>query len=104
MALIQQEPQGLDSFSEGLASFQQEEIQQVTEPTAAVESASLDIKPKKKVTIIEEPIKQVKSPSQQPKSSDMMSKLQTYYYDNQMIVLSIITLIIAYYFYKKNSK
>ena len=105
MASLHNEPQGLDSFSEGLASFQQQEIQQVNEPTAAVESASLNIKPKKHVTIVEPNVKPVpqKGGKVQEQTSDyVFSKAKIFYEENQILVLGVIGLAVAYYFYKKN--
>lgn len=108
MAAIQSEPQGLDSFSEGLASFQQQEIQQVNEPTAAVESASLDIKPKKHVTIVEPNVKAIggskqKSPGQN-EDPDTMSQIKAFYEENQMLVMGVVGVAVVYYFYKRNNK
>ena len=97
MSSIQSEPQGLDSFSEGLASFQQQEIQQATEPTAAVESASLNIKPKKHVTIVEPSIK-----PKQMQTPDTIGQLKDFYNENQMLVMGVVAVGIAYYYYKKD--
>ena len=107
MASIHDTPQGLDSFSDGLASFQQQEIQQVSEPTAAVESASLDIKPKKTVTIVEPPVKSMAVPQkggkiQEQASDDIVSQVKSFYEDNQMLVLGLVGATVAYYFYKRN--
>jgi len=104
MALLQQEPQGLDAFEAGLATFQQQEIPQIQEPTAAVESASLDTKPKQHVSIVEP--SQPSQPSQPSPNhdDDIMSKLKSFYDDNQQFVLAAVAVGIAYYFYKRNTK
>lgn len=108
MAAIQSEPQGLDSFAEGLASFQQQEIQQVNEPTAAVESASLDVKPKKHVTIVEPNVKAIGGSKQKPpvqnEEQDMMSQIKSFYDENQMLVMGVVGVAIVYYFYRRNNK
>ena len=101
MALLQQEPQGLDAFEAGLATFQQQEIPQIQEPTAAVESASLDTKPKQHVSIVEPSQPSQPSPNH---DDDIMSKLKSFYDDNQQFVLAAVAVGIAYYFYKRNTK
>ena len=98
-----QEPQGIDSFAEGLSSFDSQEILSVQqeEPTAAVQSASLNIdKPQhvKKVTI-QEPEGQVTD------DNDIVDKLKTFYEENQTVVLASLAFGIGYYvFNKKNQK
>ena len=90
------EPQGIDAFAEGLSSFENQEIVQpeMTEPTAAVQSASLDIKTPqyvKKVTINTEPVEE---------ESDFVDKLKTFYEENQTLVLASLTIGIGYYIYR----
>ena len=102
MASIQQEPQGLDAFEEGLATFQHQEIQQIEEPTAAVESASLDTKHIRKSVTIVEPLTKAADGSEP--ESDIVSKLKSFYDENQTVVMSGVAIAIAYYFYKRNSK
>jgi len=95
-----QEPQGIDAFAEGLSSFDNQEIAQPSqsEPTAAVQSASLDInKPQavRRVTIAE------------PVSDDeenIVDKLKVFYEENQTMILASLAIGIGYYVYKKQQK
>jgi hypothetical protein len=86
-------PQGIDAFAEGLASFEQ---QSSGPPTAAVESASLNVPPKTKVTIMEPP--QEQSVTVHPEEE---SSLRTMYEENQVVILSVLAVAIGYYFYKR---
>ena len=77
-----QEPQGIDAFTQGLSSFDNQEIVQEihSEPTAAVQSASLDMnKPQavKRVTIAE-PEVQVSDDDE-----NIVDKMKVYYDENQ---------------------
>ena len=92
-----QEPQGIDEFAEGLSSFDNQEVMVQEEPTAAVQSASLDIKkqqPVNKVTI------------EEPKSDEetIMTKLELFYENNQTMILASLAVGIGYYVYKRQQK
>lgn len=98
-----QEPQGIDAFTEGLSSFDSQEIMQVSQeqPTAAVQSASLDInQPQsvKKVTIVEPESKD------SDEEDDIIDKLKMFYEDNQTVILASLALGIGYYVYKRQKK
>jgi len=93
-----QEPQGIDSFTEGLSSFDNQEVMTQEQPTAAVQSASLNInKPQsvKKVTIVE--------PESQTDENEenIVDKLKVFYQENQTVILASLAVGIGYYVYKK---
>lgn len=97
------EPQGIDAFAEGLSSFDNQEIIQSSEcqPTAAVQSASLDMnKPQsvKKVTISEPEIELSED------EENIMTKLELFYEENQTVILASLALGIGYYVYKRQQK
>ena len=95
------EPQGIDAFVEGLSSFDNQEVMVQDPPTAAVQSASLDVKKPqrvKKVTIAEP---EVHSSSE---DDNVVDKLRVFYEENQAVILASLALGIGYYVYKKNNK
>ena len=96
-----QEPQGIDAFAEGLSSFDNQEVILQEQPTAAVQSASLDInkeQPVKRVTIAEPP--EVSASV----NEDIVDKLKVFYEENQTMILTSLALGIGFYVYKKNKK
>ena len=101
------EPRGLDSFDEGLSSFEQQASQP---PTAAVESASQEVAPSTIVhaTIVEPQQMNMANakdkPPEEPEDA-MMTKLKTFYEENQTMVLgAIVAGAVGYYFYSKREK
>ena len=97
------EPQGVDVFAEGLSSFKNQEIisTNVEPPTAAVESASLNIdKPNvgKKVTITEPEVQTVNE------DNHLIEELEHFYYENQTILLASLAIGVGYYFHRQNKK
>ena len=98
----QHEPQGIDAFAEGLSSFDNERIiSEEQQPTAAVQSASLNLNNRqsvKKVTIVE-PEVQISD-----EEENIVDKLKIFYEENQTMILASLTIGIGYYIYKKNQK
>ena len=95
-----QEPQGIDAFAEGLSSFDNQEVLVKEQPTAAVESASLNVKkqmPSKKVTIVEPEVESSKEDS-------AIDQLKEFYEENQALILASLAVGIGLYVYKKNKK
>ena len=93
-----QEPQGIDVFAEGLSSFGNQEVTVEEQCSAAVQSASLDIKKPqvvKKVTVAE-PVAE--------DEDNIVDKLKVFYEENQTIILSSLAVGIAFYIYKKQQK
>ena len=97
---VLQEPQGIDAFTEGLSSFDNAEVVQSSQPqpTAAVQSASLDMKKPQTVknVTISEPVSDVEE--------NIVDKLKLFYEENQTLVLASLALGIGYYVYKKQQK
>jgi len=96
-----QEPHGIDAFAEGLSSFDNQEIVSQEQPTAAVQSASLDInKPQqvKRVTIAEPEVHTADN------EEDIVDKLKVFYEENQTVILASLALGLGYYMYKKQQK
>lgn len=95
-------PQGIDMFAEGLSTFEHEQVINQEQPTAAVQSASLDInKPQttKKVTIVEPAVKT------DEEEESIVDKLKDFYEENQtMILASLVIGSIGFYMYKKKQK
>ena len=95
-----QEPQGIDEFAEGLSSFDNQEVMVQEQPTAAVQSASLDInkqQPVNKVTIAEPEVKD-------SDEENIMTKLELFYENNQTMILASLAVGIGYYVYKRQQK
>ena len=97
------EPQGIDAFAEGLSSFENQEVisTNVEPPTAAVESASLNInKPNlgKKVTIAEPEVQTVNE------DNSLIEQLEQFYSQNQTIILASLAVGVGYYFHQRNKK
>ena len=101
MSEIQEIPNGIDSFSEGLSSFETIEGSTLTPPTAAVESASFNVQNKKAVTITEPPTSEVHQiDSEEVLLSD---NLKQFYDENQTIILVGIAVAVAYFFHTKKN-
>ena len=101
MASIQSAPQGIDAFSEGLSSFENQEIVTVSEPTAAVQSASNNSV--KKVTIVEGPSAGgVAGPV--AGESEAESTFADFFEENKNMILVGIMVMGGIYYYKKNKK
>ena len=108
MSSLQSIPQGLDAFSEGLSSFENQELVQSVEPTAAVQSASNNSV--KKVTIVEPPsfMNDTKNESVVTKSNnedegDLIQNLKDFYNENQTIILAGLVVAVGFYYYKKKN-
>jgi hypothetical protein len=114
MTYLQSIPQGIDAFSEGLSSFENQELVQSVEPTAAVQSASNNSV--KKVTIIEPPsfMNDTKNESVVAKphnegedegegEGDLVQNLKDFYNDNQTIILVGLVVAVAFYYHKKKN-
>lgn len=95
-------PQGIDSFSEGLSSFDVVNNVGETQPTAAVESAQ-----NMNFTVSESLTKNPKvstEESNEEKELSVMERLQSFYYNNQQLILIISGISIGYYMYSKNKR
>ena len=96
------EPQGIDAFAEGLSTINNQEVIAQEQPTAAVQSASLDInkpQPVKKVTIAEPP-----EASSTSDEENIIDNLKDFYEENQTIVLASLAVGIGYYMYRRQQK
>ena len=98
------EPEGISSFSDNHSSFNNEQVVPVSEPTAAVQSASNNLI--KKVSIIENPTflnsntETSDEVENEDKNSNMMDTLQNVFEENQTVILLTVGVLVGYYFYK----
>lgn len=105
------EPEGISSFSDNLSSFNNEQVVQVSEPTAAVQSASSNVV--KKVSIIENPtflnsdskvVNMNDEAESEDEESNVIDTVKNLFDENQTMIMLSVAVFVGYYFYKKNKK